>query len=320
MPLQLDRRTLLKASALFAAQPLLPLSTGHAANLSASTITLFDSYAHVISPDQQRYMPNPLGGEKLGANTYEAPMTGEDLISAMNKAGVARACIIHRAFVYGYDCSLVFETARAYPQRFSAVPVINPNDPNIINNIEKWMTQYRIPAIRIMGENHNEAVAWIDQPSTLRVWDASADMGLPVEIELYPSNNIEGLQRITALLEKRPKAKAIIDNLAEVTPSSDNSGFSDPWQRASQLENLAFKVATRNLKQHSTDGRDPAAFIRYAIDLYGSGRIMWGSNINRNSEDYEAMVALAINASAQLTAQEKANFLQLTGESFFWPS
>lgn len=320
MDINIGRRIFLKTSAIIAAQTLFPRSyLSRAAAELPGRPEIFDSYAHVISPDQVRYPPNPLGGESLRENTFNAPLTPEDLIAVMDKSGIDWASVIHRAFVYGYDCRLIFEAASAHPERLSAVPVVNPNDSNVIANIEKWKKEYRIPAIRIMGERHNEEIEWIDQPAALKLWDAATEMQLPVEIELYPGNNIAGLERLFSLLAKRPKARAVVDNLAEVPAIDPDGGFPETWIAASEVGNLSFKVATRILKQNTAEGKDPALFMRKAVDLFGADRLMWGSNINHTTDDYEAMVALAIRASGLLTETERNKFLRANGINLFWP-
>ena len=62
---------------------------------------IFDSHAHVISEDFDRYPASPLSG-KLDRR-LDDPMTAERLIREMDAARVRHAVLVQRAHVYGYD-------------------------------------------------------------------------------------------------------------------------------------------------------------------------------------------------------------------------
>ncbi len=63
---------------------------------------LFDTHAHVLSADRERYPYSTLRG---GAKAPVSPVVFavEDLVRAMDAGGVDHACIVQRATIYGYD-------------------------------------------------------------------------------------------------------------------------------------------------------------------------------------------------------------------------
>ena len=78
---------------------------------------IFDTHAHVLSADTERYPHSMLRG---GTRPPVPPMTFpvERLVEAMDAAGVDRACLVQRATLYGYDNSYVLHSVAEHPERF----------------------------------------------------------------------------------------------------------------------------------------------------------------------------------------------------------
>src|SRR4029453_15921732 len=81
---------------------------------------VIDIHPHIVSPDTQRYPLAPLGGVQSTWSS-ERPTTYQDLLKAMDDAGVDRAAIVHSSTAYGYDNRYVADAVAAAPSRFPAV-------------------------------------------------------------------------------------------------------------------------------------------------------------------------------------------------------
>ena len=81
---------------------------------------VIDIHPHIVSPDTQRYPLAPLGGVQSTWSS-ERPTTYDDLLAAMDDAGVDKAAIVHSSTAYGYDNSYVADAVAAVPSRFTAV-------------------------------------------------------------------------------------------------------------------------------------------------------------------------------------------------------
>ena len=89
---------------------------------------LFDTHAHLIADDPIAYPPSPMRGtSSFTRMTYSA--TADWLVEQMDATGVARACIVQRGHVYGYDNSCIIDAARAYPGRLLPVVILDTQDP-----------------------------------------------------------------------------------------------------------------------------------------------------------------------------------------------
>jgi predicted TIM-barrel fold metal-dependent hydrolase len=77
---------------------------------------VFDTHAHVLSADLARYPHSTLRG---GAKPPVSPLvfTVQELVRQLDAGGVAHACIVQRATLYGYDNRYALDSAAAYPAR-----------------------------------------------------------------------------------------------------------------------------------------------------------------------------------------------------------
>src|SRR4051794_17521013 len=95
---------------------------------------IIDIHPHVISSDTKRYPITPLGGVR-SVWSEERPVTFEQMIAAMDQAGVNKAALVHSSTTYGYDNSYVADCVAQRPDRFTAVfsvDVLAPDAPQKI--------------------------------------------------------------------------------------------------------------------------------------------------------------------------------------------
>ena len=79
-----------------------------------------DIHPHVISRDEARYPRAPLGGRQSDWS-QERPVSAEEMIGAMDEAGIERSVLVQASTCYGHDNSYVADTVAAHPQRFAGV-------------------------------------------------------------------------------------------------------------------------------------------------------------------------------------------------------
>ena len=79
-----------------------------------------DIHPHIIADDTKRYPLAPLGGHQSDWSRTR-PVTAEQMIGAMDKAGVAKAAIVQASTCYGHDNSYVADAIAAHPDRFTGV-------------------------------------------------------------------------------------------------------------------------------------------------------------------------------------------------------
>src|SRR6476660_3043143 len=86
---------------------------------------LIDTHCHVVSPDRQRYPLAPIGGKQSDWSS-ERPTTPEQLIEAMDQAGVTKAAVVQASTAYGHDSSYLADSIAGFPSRFTGVFSLDP--------------------------------------------------------------------------------------------------------------------------------------------------------------------------------------------------
>ena|ERR1700688_4068653 len=79
-----------------------------------------DIHPHVISTDTERYPNAPVGGHKSDWSR-ERPVSMEQMIAAMDQAGIAKSVLVQASTCYGHDNSYMADAVAAYPNRFTGV-------------------------------------------------------------------------------------------------------------------------------------------------------------------------------------------------------
>ena len=63
-----------------------------------------DTHSHVICTDTARYPNAPVGGQKSDWSR-ERPVSAEQMIAAMDEAGIAKSVLVQASTCYGHDNS-----------------------------------------------------------------------------------------------------------------------------------------------------------------------------------------------------------------------
>src|ERR1700753_3692079 len=99
---------------------------------------VIDIHPHIVSPDTKRYPLAPLGGTQSTWSS-ERPTTYQQLLAAMDEAGVAKAAIVHSWTAYAYNNSYVADAVAAEPVRFTGVYSIDVLAPDAVKTFDYWL-------------------------------------------------------------------------------------------------------------------------------------------------------------------------------------
>src|SRR5260370_10660551 len=79
-----------------------------------------DIHPHIIANDEKRYPLAPLGGHQSDWS-HLRPVGVDQMIAAMDEAGVDQSAVVPASTCYGYDNSYVADAVAAHPSRFTGV-------------------------------------------------------------------------------------------------------------------------------------------------------------------------------------------------------
>lgn len=234
-----------------------------------------DVHPHVISPDTDRYPPSPLFGIRSDWSKNRTARI-DDLLAEMDRAGVHKAAIVHASTVYGFDNSLVVDSAQHAPDRCVAVASIDLAAPDAVACAQAWIDRGAV-CFRIFtgGSTKSVDASSLDDPRAYPVWRLMGERGLSMCI----NTNASGIPAIMSLAKHFPQVPVLVDHFAQV----DVSG-GPPFASAGSffgmagIPNIYLKLTPAvpaAIQKSQADGR---AFMKKVVAEFGAGRIAWGSD------------------------------------------
>ena len=236
---------------------------------------IVDIHPHVISTDTVRYPNSPLGGHKSDWSR-ERPVSVEQMIQAMDQAGIAKAALVQASTCYGHDNSYVADAVAAHPDRFTGVFSVDVLAPDASEKIHYWVGR-KLTGLRLFtaGSTMQMQADWVDDPRSYPAWQGASDLGIPVCMQM----TVKAIPQLTRMLEAFPKASVILDHLAKPTLSDG-----PPYAAAgdvlslSRYKNLYLKVTPRTVGEARNGKATPESFFKLLVSEFGASRIAWGSN------------------------------------------
>lgn len=236
-----------------------------------------DTHPHIISPDTDRYPVAPLGGKRSDWSADAHSNTPEQLIAAMDEAGVAKAAVVHSSTTYGYDNSLVLAAVAAYPDRLTAVCSFDALADNAVDVLKDLIAR-GCSGIRFFttGTTMPGQSTWLNSPKTYPVWDYAGAIGLPICVQANPA----GLGMLCEMMDRFPGVPVLLDhcgraNLEAGPPYEESQPVFEMGRRYNQL---SVKFSPAVIERASKGKASPETFLPMIVDAFGTDRILWGSN------------------------------------------
>ncbi len=234
-----------------------------------------DIHPHIVSTDTKRYPPTPLFGIQSDWSK-ERPAEAEDLLAAMDGAGVAKTAIVHASTVYGFDNALVADAVARFPARCTAVGSIDVLAADAVAVAKGWLDR-GIQGFRIFtgGSTKKVDASSLDDPRSYPVWELMSARGLSMCIQTDTS----GIPATIALARRFPKVPVLVDHFAR-PDATGGSTFpkSAPLFSMAAVPNIYLKYTPPALLRLNENKADVHAFMAKLVAEFGAGRIGWGSN------------------------------------------
>jgi predicted TIM-barrel fold metal-dependent hydrolase len=236
---------------------------------------IVDIHPHIVSPDTKKYPLDPLGGTQSTWSS-ERPTTYDDLLRAMDEAGVHKAAIVHSSTAYGFDNSYVADAVAAVPKRFTGVYSIDVLAPDAVKTFDHWLANGGT-GMRLFttGSTLPDQATFFADPRSYPFWEHAAAKNVPVCMQMKQ----EGIPLLRQIMDKFPKVTMIIDHLAK-TPFADGPPYAQAtdFLALAKYKQVYLKITPNNVTPKSWGKGDPKTFFGKFIDTFGAERIGWGSN------------------------------------------
>jgi predicted TIM-barrel fold metal-dependent hydrolase len=304
--------------------------------VSATRPLLFDSHAHLVADDQARYPRNPMQraadapyrppgvigrpGGHHGPNPINEVPDVSRMLRWMQEENVDGAVAVQKRMIYRYDNSYILDSSDAHPEVFSAVVILDAEDPATPDTVRRWVREHGLAGLRLFGGRKPDgSMPWLNSPNALKSWEAVNEAGIVMDLEvLSQGGGGPSIPAILELYERFPNVRIVLDHLLEPEmEEGEHFGLDERYEKLAGHDRIFFKFTSINLDICREAGIPANKVLRRAVDLYGADHVMWGSDIGTSSGTYQDMVQRMIAASDLLTPAEQRAVWHDTGRRVF---
>lgn len=278
------------------------------------TRKVHDIHPHIITTDEVRYPRAPLGGTQ-SAWSKERPATYEQLLAAMDDAGVDKAAIVQSSTCYGFDNSYVVDAVAARPDRYTgvfSVDVLAPDGPAKIREL----VARKQGGLRLFttGSTMPNQATWLDDPRVIPSFRTCVELGIPVCVQMKMS----AIPQLENVMRQVPEATIILDHFMQA-PTEDGA----PYREAAPLFEMArhprvyLKLTPLAVAASKKGKATPETWFGQVVKAYGANRIAWGSNWPNTPGTLKEILDEARAALAFLPQEDQEWIFWRTAETLY---
>jgi L-fuconolactonase len=275
---------------------------------------IIDTHPHVITTDTARYPNAPLGGHKSGWS-QDRPVTVEQMIVAMDQAGIAKSALVQASTCYGHDNSYIADAVAAHPGRFTGVFSVDVLAHDAPEKMRYWVAK-KLTGMRLFtaGSTMPNQADWVDDLRSFPAWQCASDMGLPVCMQM----TAKAIPQLTNILDRFPRVPVLLDHLAR--PSLEDG---PPYTAAADLfklvryKNLYLKLTPRVFLEARRGKATPESFFSKLVAEFGAPRMAWGSNYPASEGTLAELLAMAQESLSGLSPQDREWIFAKTAQALY---
>jgi predicted TIM-barrel fold metal-dependent hydrolase len=226
---------------------------------------------HVVADDRGRYPLRPGG---FGRVWWDRACDVDVLLGGMDAAGVDRAVVVQAVGPYGFDNGYLLDVVADHPDRLVGIVAVDLDDPGARRQVADLVAHPGVAGVRCFAVG--ERAEWVADGRVLGdVLDASPTVVL------------------TAFPDQLDRLVPVLTDHSGTPVAVDHAGFPD-WSagppfpvldRLAELPHVTVKLTGHLLET----APNPRAAFAYFAELFGSHRIVAGSDWPQSGPTYVAM-------------------------------
>jgi predicted TIM-barrel fold metal-dependent hydrolase len=229
---------------------------------------MIDGHVHVWTLEPERYAWQPTLAH---VPIPTRPATAEALIAEMDQAGVSRTVLVQHS-VYGWDNSYLCDCLERYPERFAGICLVDPRSERAADDLRYWCQERGCHGVRLNLIAELDA-SWALGPARQVLWQAAADLGIPVALQMLPAQAAVALE----LAARHPGVNLVLDYMGAAA-YHDGTGLAAVGT-LSQAPNISIKViAAGPDSREAYPFRDLWPLYEGAVARFGPDRIVFGTD------------------------------------------
>ena len=233
----------------------------------------------IIDSQVHSYERNSPERPWVGSLDGPAEINGDQMVEAMDAAGVDGALLVSPYSMYRFDGSYALEVGAKHPTRFGLIKPFDPHSESVEEDVAEWVRNPGVVGARLMLTRtpYEEGDPGID-----RLFAAAGRAGVPLNVMASGQ-----LPLFRTYADRHPDTQLVIDHVGLVTynfPPISDEPFADMPIVASlaELDHVAIKIsAACTLSHEPFPYPDIWEHLRRLFDAYGIERCMLGTDWTR---------------------------------------
>jgi len=327
----LDRRLLLKGGLAAAAAGAAGAVASPAQALPAPSGTkvkapfpIFDTHPHFYTNDIAKYPPKPDIAAPAREKLMNNPMTHDVVMKYWDEAGILMGTGVQYNTTYDTNNTYLLDVAKSDPGRILPVVILKATDPATPATLHKMAKENNIAGVRLFGSPINGEFEFFTD-AALPAWDAINELGIVAILMLVGGDLQRTMGRVHDFAIKYPNVRIELDHLGYPNPKSSMAtfGLTPNHFAVKPHRNLYWKLTSfHHVNMIEGAGLQLKDFFDYVKDLYGTDRMMWGSDMGNTPgtmEQHYAMLQKALDATAHWSYADRKAFFFDTAFRCFVP-
>jgi predicted TIM-barrel fold metal-dependent hydrolase len=273
-----------------------------------------DIHPHIIANDTARYPLAPLGGHQSEWSRTR-PVTLDQLIAAMDEAGVQKAAIVQASTCYGHDNSYVADAVAAHPDRFTGVFSVDVLASDAPQRMRDWRVR-RLTGLRLFtfGSTMSEQANWLDDARTYPAWACASELGLSICLQM----SAKAIPQVARMAERFPNVRIILDHCArpELADGPPYNAAVSLFDLAS-CANIYLKLTPRIFAESRRGKAAPETFFPRLVSVFGASRLAWGSNYPSSEGTLPQLLATAQESLRCLAPRDRDWIFAKTAQTLY---
>jgi predicted TIM-barrel fold metal-dependent hydrolase len=268
---------------------------------------VIDTHVHPISEDQRKYP------RRADPAQWVVDTSAEMLLALNREAGIDKTVLVQGFLAYEYDNSYAADCARAHPDKFTCVVVVDQRQADAAERLNYWVKERGARGVRLATITEPET--FLDDPRTFPVWETATSLRIPICIMMRFSQ----IGRLSTALERFPDVSVALDHLGAPRLRDGPPYESVPLFDLVRFTNVYLKFSTETLYAARRGKSSPREFFSHLLDSFGARRLMWGSNFPATHDrPLQEQLALAREDLSFVPAEEQSWLFGETALSL-WP-
>lgn len=323
--IKFDRRLLLKGGLALTALGAMPFAARAQTALKVKApFPIFDTHPHFYTNDIAHYPTKPDIAPAAKEKVTNNPMTHDVVMKYWDEAGILMGCGVQYNTVYDTDNTYLLDVAKSDPGRVLPVVILKATDPATPATLHKMAKENKIAGVRLFGSPINGEFEFFTD-AALPAWDAINELGIVAILMLVGGDLNRTMGRVHDFAIRYPNVRIELDHLGYPNPKSSMAtfGLTPNHFAVKPHRNLYWKLTSfHHVNMIEAAGIPLKDFFDYVKDLYGTDRMMWGSDMGNTPgtmEQHYAMLQKAIDATAHWSYADRKAFFFDTAFRCFVP-